>query len=71
MPRPSRSTVQADYYIISILPPEPDPASRDALIARILGAAGYAKGSSDVYLAVSKSGAAGLGIIHHGPALQL
>jgi hypothetical protein len=53
-------TVQAEYYIISYLPPEPDPAKRDVLISRILAANGYAKGTAGVYFAVSASGAESL-----------
>jgi len=46
--------VQAEYYIVSILPPE--PANREVLISRILAANGYSKGTAGVYLAVSASG---------------
>jgi hypothetical protein len=60
------STKLADYYIISILPPAPDPASRDALIARLLASAGYSKGKAEVYFAVSNGGAAALGAFTNG-----
>jgi hypothetical protein len=60
------STKQADYYIISILPPAPDAASRDALIARLLASAGYSKGKAEVYFAVSTTGPAALGAFTNG-----
>ncbi len=49
-------TEQAEYYIISYLPPGPSPANRESLISRILAANGYAKGTAGVYFAVSASG---------------
>jgi hypothetical protein len=54
------AAVQAEYYIISMLPPEPDPAGRDALILRILTANGYTKGTAGVHFALSSSGAESL-----------
>jgi hypothetical protein len=53
-------TVQAEYYIISYLPPEPSPADREAVISRILAANGYTKGTAGVYFAVSRSGSEAL-----------
>jgi hypothetical protein len=53
-------TVQAEYYIIGYLPPEPSPADREAVISRILAANGYTKGTAGVYFAVSASGPEGL-----------
>jgi hypothetical protein len=49
-------TVQAEYYIISYLPPEPIPANREAVISLILAANGYSRGTAGVYFAVSASG---------------
>jgi hypothetical protein len=54
------STKQADHYIISILPPAPAPAERDALISRLMASAGYSKGKADVYFAVATGGASAL-----------
>lgn len=48
--------VQAEYYIISYLPPEPNAADREGEISRILAATGYKKGTAGVYFAVSRSG---------------
>ena len=58
-------TVQAEYYIISYLPPEPNPADREAVISRILAANGYTKGTAGVYFAVSASGPEALGSFHY------
>lgn len=46
---------QAEYYIVSILAPEPDPAKRDVLIRGILALSGYTQGSVGVRFAVFAS----------------
>ncbi|MGB8131640.1 MAG: hypothetical protein WCG81_17780 [Candidatus Angelobacter sp.] len=46
---------QAEYYIVSILAPEPDPAKRDVLIQGILALHGYVKGPPGVRFAVFAS----------------
>jgi hypothetical protein len=47
--------VQAEFYIVSILAPEPDPAKRDMLIEGILALSGYVKGLAVVRFAVFPS----------------
>lgn len=46
---------QAEYYIVSILAPEPDPAKREVLIRGILALSGYTQGSTGVRFAVLPS----------------
>jgi hypothetical protein len=46
---------QAEYYIVSILAPEPDPAKREVLIWEILALSGYTQGSTGVRFAVFAS----------------
>lgn len=46
---------QAEYYIVSILAPEPDPAKRNVLIEGILAVNGYAQGAAGVRFAVFAS----------------
>ena len=54
------STKQADYYIISILPPVPAAADREELSVRLLASAGYTKGIAEVQFVVATGGAASL-----------
>lgn len=46
---------QAEYYIVSILAPEPDPAKREVLIGEVLALSGYTQGSTGVRFAVFAS----------------
>lgn len=46
---------QAEYYIVSVLAPEPDPAKRSVLIEEILALSGYAQGAAGVRFAVFAS----------------